>query len=254
MATYTTYYNFYLPALGDGVLNGKPWGAYINANFSTIDTTLNTFNVNITAAQSAITTLQGQIGAGGVPAYSASNNGQYLGVVGGAPAWATVQALPAYTTANNGQLLGIASGSPAWVTITGVPAFSASNNGQVLGVVAGALAWVSPGGGSATDIYSTTETLTNKVVDGEQVYRKEYIATVSSSNIAITHGVDQTKITDYWGMFYRTSSGYAMTIKLPHASASGYPIGVYILPTQIMSEGLPAYGTGTVRIVLEYTK
>ncbi len=60
MATYTAHFNFYLPAEGDGILNGHTWGLQINDNFELIDTMLND-----------LTAMKAELPSGGSP-------GQYL--------------------------------------------------------------------------------------------------------------------------------------------------------------------------------
>lgn len=193
MSSTTTYYGFYLPALGDGALNGKPWGAHINANFTTIDTALHSISGDVT-------TIQGQLTTGMVPAYTSSQNGQFLGVVGGALTWATVQALPAYSSSNNGQYLGITGGVPVWSTVQSLPSYSSANNGQVLGIQSGVPTWVSQSGGGAGTITKNTSTLS------------------FGGTLTVSHTSD----TDTKRLAWSTSSDYSISTVSGTAAASSY--------------------------------
>lgn len=259
MASYTPNYNFYLPALGDGALNGKPWGARINGNFSAIDTTLHTFQTSITA-------LEGSIGAGGVPAYSTANNGQFLTVSSGALMWATVP----YVNHASGHLAG-GGDALSWGTVHGrgttasKPAASSSNSGYLYFDTSlqklqrsNGTTWEDcegTGGGSAADSYSTTEVATNKTwTNGKTIYRKVFTYSwTSGSSWSITHGISGlTEVTEMTGTYYRDSQ--ARWLSLPTAS-TGNSFTIQVDGTYIyFYSDTDGYVSGTVTIILEYTK
>ncbi len=60
MSTLTIHFNFYLPAQGDGIVNGRIWGLKVNDNFEAIDRMLN-----------ELASVKSELPPGGVP-------GQYL--------------------------------------------------------------------------------------------------------------------------------------------------------------------------------
>lgn len=268
MATYTPNYNFYLPALGDGALNGKPWGVRINANFTTIDTTLHTFDVAITGLSASVTTLEGQIGAGGVPAFTSGDNGKVLGISSGAMVWISSP----YIAHASGHLAG-GTDAISWVTVhgrgssTSKPAADSTNAGYfyfdtTIGKLqrSNGTAWEDcegvGGGGSSEDVYAATETLTNKVwVDGKAIYRKviNFGTLPNSTTKSVAHGVSgATFFTDCRGMCKRSDGTH---LALPAAWPGAVSVACYPDSTNvnIVTGGdLTAYTT--CYVVLEYTK
>lgn len=77
MSSTTTFYTFYLPDAGDGILNGKVWAAQVNQNFTDIDTLIHSkadsFNSVLTGTTSIqlVDKLQFNTALGGVPAWIA---------------------------------------------------------------------------------------------------------------------------------------------------------------------------------------
>lgn len=126
MATYSTHFNLYLPAQGDGILNGHTWGLQINDNFEYIDSLID-----------ALTTGKVAFPTGG-------SSGQVLTWDPSGVIWAAQPTgLPGGGT--NGQILAFVSGSAEWVSpSTLLP--SGGSDGQVLGLVSGEPAWITPSG------------------------------------------------------------------------------------------------------------
>lgn len=176
MPTTTTYYTLYMPALGDGALNGRPWGIQVSANFASIDAALHAHDV-------AIASLTSGIGGGGVPAFSTADNGRILSIASGAMVWVQVP----YVSHSSKHLPGGTDPLP-WSDIIGRgpttsrPPASSDNAGylwfdtttQTLTRSSGT-AWEDvegSGGAGASVVYSTSETPTNEINRGKTVYAK----------------------------------------------------------------------------------
>jgi hypothetical protein len=114
--------------------------------------------------------------------------------------------------------------------------------------------WVPAASRSFIDSCSTVETATNKTwLNGEAIYRKVYVYSLTGSEIASPHGLDISKITYMGGIVRRTVVGQEMAFPIPWAG-NAYPVGVIALVDNIITLGIAAWGTGTLYVTVEYTK
>lgn len=105
------------------------------------------------------------------------------------------------------------------------------------------------------DIYSTTETKTNKVwIDGKPIYRKVITGDLSQENW--NHGITFSRITSIEGVFYNENSGNTFNIPSLRTGFVEYQVGIYVTSTYIHFDR----GEGAQRadmkfyVVLEYVK
>jgi len=105
------------------------------------------------------------------------------------------------------------------------------------------------------DIYSTTETKTNKVwIDGRTIYRK--VITGNLSQAQWNHGITFDTIVSIEGVFINTNSGNTFNIPSTRPDFPDYQVGVFVNNTFITLER----ATGAQRadmsfyVVLEYVK
>lgn len=100
------------------------------------------------------------------------------------------------------------------------------------------------------EVYSTTETKTNKVwIDGKPIYRKVFPGTLSS---AINHGLTNVNFVNAYG-FYVSSTGTFLPLSSLRPNNTNFNVGFYVTSTQIVfDKGTGA--AGNCYITLEYTK
>lgn len=104
---------------------------------------------------------------------------------------------------------------------------------------------------SGLDVYSTTETLTNKVwIDGKLIYRKVILLGTLPNNYvkAIPHGLT--------GVRFISVTGFADGMQLPFAhKVNAYMIGLYVDSTYLrVDTGMDRSYVTDAFAVLEYTK
>lgn len=107
------------------------------------------------------------------------------------------------------------------------------------------------------DIYSTTETKTNKIwIDGRPIYRKviKDINVTSNMSETISTGLSNVNVINIYGEYHTTDYGVVQTI--PYTSQSKE----YVIEAISMNNGaIIRYRTASIfngksNIVLEYTK
>lgn len=106
------------------------------------------------------------------------------------------------------------------------------------------------------DIYSNSETVTNKRwIDGRPIYRKVISGTFAS--MTYQHGITGFELCDIHGTFYNSATGKSFAIPSLRPQFPGYELGVYLSDTDIIFEGGSGASWGSqmsFNLVLEYVK
>ena len=105
------------------------------------------------------------------------------------------------------------------------------------------------------DIYSTTETKTNKIwIDGRPIYRK--VITGNLSQAQWNHGITFDTIVSIEGVFINTNSGNTFNIPSTRPDFPDYQVGVFVNNTFITLERAVGAQRADMSfyVVLEYVK
>lgn len=118
--------------------------------------------------------------------------------------------------------------------------------------------------GAESDIYSTTETKTNKVwIDGKPIYRKVLATTTTSDNQTVTWSIQDLEcVTNISGSLFMLKAGNRLFMNIPYYYGYGneyYTIYTYVENSQvriIMNSSDSNYflAGSKVYCILEYTK
>ena len=104
--------------------------------------------------------------------------------------------------------------------------------------------------GKVSDVYASTEILTNKVYNNLPVYSVCWfgVSLDGTAEVQIAHGVKFSNIISITGRLVTVVNA----IPLPYPSSN--PISLYADTTNINSIGIKSYSPGTVDLTIEYTK
>lgn len=117
--------------------------------------------------------------------------------------------------------------------------------------------WVSAFGATSYDLYSASETLTNKVwIDGKPIYRKVVdLGTLpnSATTKVVAHGITGiSTVTSITGIMQTT--GFQMPLPYLHPTNITASVGIYMDPTSISAVCGADRSAYIARVYVEYTK
>ena len=108
------------------------------------------------------------------------------------------------------------------------------------------------------DVYSTTESIVGKWIDGKPIYRKVLEFTnVPTGVVQRNHGISNfDKLINYSGYYYNSIWGYNPIPAVTSDNISGYGIGIgdFKSTTFYFNIGNLRSSTNEIKLIVEYTK